>query len=300
MFNILVQGLITVSPLLLAYYLAALGHSIVEKSGVLNLAIDGAFVLGVSLAFATAIYSENNIVYSMITAAIGSLIIGLILVYTTTKLPVSHGAVGLSLMFLGYGLAGVIGIPARTIQGLTGQDIGYSYSINDAILTVVMIVILGLLFYYLDEKTKFGAMIRACGEDPLSAEALGVNVVITRLIAGVIGFTLIGLGAGAFELFYTKLWREGAGIGQGWIAFAIALSSGRHPLLGIFTASVFAVLYQYKFSLLAYGIPREFAEALPFATAIIAMIIYMATPLRRRLAPPKSLGKPFFKEERTI
>jgi len=238
----------------------------------------------------------------MLTVMIVSIVIGVFMSYIVTKFPVSHGAIGLSLMFLCYGLAGVIGVPARTVQSLTGAKVGYVIGQGDPtwIYIYVLIVLLGFITHYVIEKTKFGAMVRACGEDPLSAEALGVNVLYTRLLAGLIGFGLIGLGASVFELYYSRIWREGAGMGHGWIAFAISLSSGRHPLLGIITAFLFAILYESRFIILAYGLPRELAESLPFMTAIAAMVIYMVTPLKRKLAPPKSLGKPFFKEERTI
>jgi len=296
----LIAFIIASSALILAYYLTALGHSIVEKSGVLNLAIDGVFVLGVSIAFTQAIYTGNNIALSLLSSVVASLLIGLFLTYVVTKFPVSHGAVGLSIMFLSYGLAGIIGVPARTIQGRTGAEVGLSFSILEATISFTIIAALGIAMHMFIEKTKLGAMIRACGEDPLLAEALGVNVVKTRLIAALIGFTLIGLGAGVFELFYSKIWREGHAMGQGWIAFSIALSSGRHPILIIPTSIIFGLLFELRFSILALGIPRELAESLPFIVAIAAMIVYMSTPLKHKLAPPKSLGKPFFKEERTV
>jgi len=294
--------LISASALILAYYLAALGHAVIEKSGVLNLAIDGVFVLGVAIAYAQAIYTGNNMLVAFLTTILVALSIGLFMTYVVTKFPVSHGAVGLSLMFLSYGLAGLIGVPARTLQGLTGIKVGYPFSPRgfEAISAFIIIALLSIFSNLLMERTKLGAMIRACGEDPLSAEALGVNVVKTRLIAALIGFSLIGLGSGVFELFYSRVWSEGHGLGQGWIAFSIALSSGRHPMLMIPSSIIFGLLFEYRYTLVGFGLPREFAEALPFITAIAAMAIYMATPLKRRLAPPKSLGKPFFKEERTV
>ena len=294
--------IISATPLILAYYLTSLGHSIVEKSGVLNLAIDGVFALGVSIAFSQAIYTGNNLLLSLSSSMLVAIVIGLFMTYIVTKFPVSHGAVGLSLMFLCYGLAGVIGVPARILQSTTGESIGYAFSPEGVewLYSFIAIVVLGIISHFMIEKTKLGAMIRACGEDPLSAEALGVNVMMTRLIAALIGFGLMGLGAGVFELYYSRIWREGHGVGQGWIAFSISLSSGRHPILGILTSIIFGLLYEHRFSIVALGLPREFAEALPFITAILAMVIYMSTPLKRKLAPPKSLGKPFFKEERTI
>lgn len=291
------------SSLFLAYYLAALGHAIVEKSGVLNLAIDGVFVLSVSTAFATAVYTHNNIGAALIVPMIIALIFGGLMAFLVTKFPISHGATGLSLMFLGYGLASLIGLPARNLQGRTGIEIGYTLDITNPmwIGVYVITILLGIAFLYIINKTKLGASIRAAGEDPAAAEALGVNVLSVRLIAGIIGFALIGLGGAIFEISYTQVWSEGQGLGHGWLAFAISLSAGRHPLLILISAGVFAGLVKYMTAIqAAYSLPPDLAKMLPFVAAILAMVIFMATPLKRRLAPPKSLGKIYFREERTV
>jgi len=298
----LIGLVISASTLILSYYLTSLGHSIIEKSGVLNLAIDGLFVLGVAIAYSQAVYTGNNIAYSLLLTAVTIALIGTVITYIVTKLPVNHGAIGLSTMFLAYGIAGVIGYPARMIEGSLGIKIGFQFPVDSPlfILNYAVIVFISLTVYTILEKTKLGSMIKACGEDPISAEALGVNVLRTRLIAGFIGYSLIGLGSGVFELLYSRIWREGHGIGHGWICFAISLSSGRHPLLSIITAVLFGLLYEFKFIFVSLGLPRELAEATPFITAIISITLYMATPLKYKLAPPRSLGKPFFKEERTV
>ncbi len=298
----MIDVLITIAPLVLAYYLVSLGNSVVEKSGVLNLAIDGGFVLALSISYSIAIYSGNNIYYAFIYTVLAVMIMGLFLSYIVTKLPVSHGAIGLSLMFLSYGLAGLIGEPASTIQGSSGEYVGIPYSGEtiEWITIYLAIIVVGLITHYFMEKTRLGIMIKACGEDPVKADALGVNVLYTRLLAGLIGYVLIGFGGAVYQLLYLYTWRRGVGIGQGWIGFAISLSSGRHPLLSIISSIIFATLYEYRYSLLAIGVPRELADALPYITAVTAIVIYMATPLKNKLAPPTSLGKPFFREERTI
>ncbi|MEM1742163.1 MAG: ABC transporter permease [Desulfurococcaceae archaeon] len=289
-------------PLFIAYQIASIGHSVVEKSGVLNLAIDGLFVLAISVSFMQAVYSGNDILSSILLSIIVTLLIGLFIVFISTKLPVSQGAIGLSIMFICYGLAGILGVPARSHQGSTGLKIGFNIQQNIvySIIALVLTILLTILIHMIIEKTKLGIAIRACGENPLHAEALGVNVLQIRLIAGAIGYGLIGLSAGLFELLYSRLWREGHGMGHGWIVLAISLSSGRNPLLCLATTFLFSTLYEYRFSLLVFGIPREFIETLPYIVAILSMIIYKTTPLGEKLKPPQYLGKPYFKEERTI
>ncbi len=303
MFEAAMGVLAGMSSLFLAYYLAALGHAIVEKSGVLNLAIDGVFVLSVGVAYTIAIYYNNNIGLALTIAAIVAAIVGGLMAFLVTKFPISHGATGLSIMFLGYGLAAIIGFPARSYQGTTGVKIGYTIDIKNPmwIWVYIISILLGIAFLLLINKTKLGAAIRAAGEDPAAAEALGVNVLNVRLIASLIGFAMIGLGGAIYEISYTQVWSVGQGIGQGWLAFAISLSAGRHPLLILLSAGIFAGLVNYMTAIQAvYNIPPDIAKMLPFAAAILAMVIFMATPLKRRLAPPKSLGKIYFREERTI
>ncbi len=294
--------IIGLTPLFLAYYLAALGHGIVEKSGVLDLAIDGAFVLSIAVAYAEAVYTKNNILLSFLVAGLASMIFGGVLAWLVTKLPISHGAAGLSLMFLGYGLAPLIGVPARELKGRTGLQIGIG-SPNGLLASIYLAIIfgVGIAEWLIINKTKIGAAIRAAGEDPAAAESLGVNVLWVRLISGLVGFFLIGLGGAAFVLAYRPVWSQGFGVGHGWIAFAISLSAGRNALLTWVSASIFAALKNYSPAIqAAYNMPPDVAKMLPFVFAILAMVVFMLTPLKRKLAPPKSLGKIYFREERTV
>ncbi|WP_440059326.1 ABC transporter permease subunit [Thermogladius sp. 4427co] len=290
--------------LFIAYYLMALGHSIVEKSGVLNLAIDGLYALSATLAFFFDVYYSNNLLLSFTVPALVAIVFGLFMAFVLTKFPVSHGAVGLSLMFLMYGLASIIGYGPRIVQAaLPNFSPGITLTQNERIIGYIIMVALGAFFYWFIEGTKIGVSIKASGEDPAAAESLGTNVLLSRLIAAGIGFAMMGLGGAAYMNFYVRLWDERAVLlsGNGWLAFAIALSGGRHPLVVLLTAFIFSILVHSSLQLVAwYNISRDLAYALPFIVAIIAMTIYMATPLRRILAPPKSLGRIYFREERTV
>lgn len=293
--------LLEIAPAFMAYYLAALGHGFFEKSGVLNLAIDGVFVLCVAVSFATAVFTVNCWI-GLLSAIIVGMLFGLLLAYLTTKFPISHGAAGLSIMFLGYGLAAIVGRPAREYQGATGVT-GYAMPADPVSKTLMYVIpiLVGIALLMLLNKTKLGAAIRAAGENPHAAAALGVDVLKVRLIAALIGYGLIGAGAAAYDLAWLPIWSEGHGLNQGWLAFAISLSAGRHPLLTIVSALIFAGLVKYQFSLLAtYGLSTDTAKMVPFIAAILAMVIYSITPLRRKLAPPASLGKIYFKEEKTV
>lgn len=303
--------ILIVAPAFIAYTLAALGHGFYEKSGVLNLAIDGVFVLGIAVAYAVGVYTipVNAALapWAGLAAAIAiAILFGLLLTYITTKFPISHGAAGLSIMFLGYGLAPLIGIPARFYYDslIKSEETTASYTFATSteveVLMYIIPIVVAVTLYYILEKTKLGASIKAVGENPHAAAALGVDVMKTRIIATIIGYGLIG-AASAMYLTWLPTWDERHGVNHGWLAFAVSLAAGRHPILILPMSALFAGLMTYRYMLQAtLHLTADTAKMIPFITAIAAMVAFAATPLRRKLAPPRSLGKIYFKEERTI
>ena len=300
----MIDMILEIAPVFITYYLVALGHGFFEKSGVLNLAIDGLFIVAASVAFVGAVYTLNPWV-GVLSAAVITALFGVFLAYVTTKFPVSHGAVGLSLMFLGYGIGLIFGIPANfyaNSQRIKSADYTFRITPDVEVMMFIIPIIIGFLLLYILNYTKLGASIRAAGENPHAAAALGVDVLRTRLIAGAIGYALIGVGGA----FFTLAWRSGWDpkiylLGYGWLAFAISLSAGRHPLVTAINAGIFATLVKYQYLIqTTTGISTEVAKMLPFIAAIIAMVIFNVTPLRRILAPPTSLGKIYYKEEKTV
>ncbi len=299
-----VDIILNIAPVFITYYLVALGHGFFEKSGVLNLAIDGLFILAASVTFAVSVYTLNPWL-GLLAAVIVDSLFGVFLAYVTTKFPVSHGAVGLSLMFLGYGLGLVVGTPANfyaSAREINPADYTLKITTDIEIAMYVIPLLIGLLLLHILNYTKLGVAIRASGENPHAAASLGVDVLRTRLIAGAIGYALIGAGGA----FFTLAWRSGWDpklylLGYGWIAFAISLSAGRHPLLTALNAWIFAGLVRYQFTIqVVAGLGTEAGKMLPFIAAIAAMVIFNITPLRKILATPASLGKIYYKEEKTV
>lgn len=282
----------------ITFYLVALGHSIFEKAGLLDLAIDGIFFMSTGAAVLGAVVFGNPIAGSLIAALIASLF-GLLMAYLLTTLPISHGAVGLSLQFLGYGLGIVLGYPVR-------QQVGALYAFcysHEALLEISAVaLLLGLLTYYLIEKTKLGAAIRASGESPHAASALGVNVLTTRLVAAAIGFAIVGFGASFFPLLWQRYWDiKVYTLGYGWLAFTIALAAGRHPIFLIPMAFLFGGLVEYSVTIQSLlKLPADVAKLIPFMGALGAMLAYSFTRLGRIFASPQSLGKIYYKEEKTV
>jgi simple sugar transport system permease protein len=299
--------IIAMSPIFVFLYLASLGNSLVEKSGILNLAIDGAYTLGVALVFTLLVFVNDPTLALLITSLLIGLL-GVLIAFLTTKLPISHGAVGLSIQFVGYGLASFLAYPMSLKVRAERISLNTYLTIPEVVLTFLTLsVVIGVLTYLLIYRTKLGAAIRAVGENPAGASALGINVLKIRIVATFLGYVLIGSASSLYLLLYTKNWQEGLGMGYGWISFAISLSSGRHPLVGIATSIIFATLIRYAYVLqdvlVGYGISIStfIVIALPFIAAVFIPLVVTAIPqLRRRFAPPKHLGKIFFSEERSV
>jgi len=293
-------------------YLVALGHSVLERSGVLNLAIDGVFFLATGITVAivapladflsslgfTPVLSATLaiIITGLLTAVIGAF-----KAWILTKLPISHGAVGLSLMFLGYGLGIIAGYTMRLQIVRVGL---YAYPDDPSIYLVVLLVAIsaGVALHLVITRTALGAAIRACGENPHVALVLGVNVLKVRLTAGVIGFFVMGVGASLFVLLWQKYWDMRIYLlGYGWLAFTIALAAGRHPLVLIPLALVFGGLVEFDVKLQAtLGLQRDLAKMIPFLATLALMAVYGSTRLKKVFEPPRSLGKIFYTEERTV
>lgn len=299
--------ILAMSPIFVYLYLASLGNSLVERSGILNLAIDGAYTLGVALVFTSLVFVNDPTLALLITSILIGLL-GLSVAFLTTKLPISHGAVGLSIQFIGYGLASFFAYPTSLRVRNERISLNTYPTIPEVVLTfLILSLLIGVLIHLLIYRTKLGAAIRAVGENPAGASALGINVLKIRIIATFLGYVLIGSASSLFLLLYTKNWQEGLGMGYGWISFAISLSSGRHPIVGMITSAIFAILIRYAYMLqdvlVGYGISISnfIVIALPFIAAVFIPITVTAIPqLRRRFAPPKHLGKIFFSEERSV
>jgi simple sugar transport system permease protein len=293
-------------------YLVALGHSIFEKSGILNLAIDGVFFLITGVVVAIVAPLTDFLTYyglspllsttlAIILAGLVAVIIGLFMAWTLTMLPVSHGAIGLSLMFLGYGIGIIAGYGVRLRIVRIGVY-AYPDSLSVYVAVLLLAISTGVILHILITKTTLGAAIRACGDNPHVAMTLGVNVLKTRLIAGAIGFFIMGVGASLFVLLWQKYWDIRIYLlGYGWLAFTIALAAGRHPLVLIPLALVFGGLVEFNVRLQAtLGLQGDLAKMIPFLVTLALMAIYGSTRLRRIFEPPRSLGKVFYREERTV
>jgi len=285
-------------PFYLFLLLASIGDIIVERSGVLNLAIDGFIVFCIALCY-TATIAYNPFTALALAIAIGILYASIITLFVNI-FHSSHVLTGLVLNMVFYGLSVVIGdiglnvaterqIPRTLVAPV---PLRWYYVI---LITIASITITWFFLY----RTKLGIAIRACGFNPRSADHLGVKVWRTRFIALVIGYIVIALGGYVYTLFYKKAWSTYIGMGYGFLALALAMSSLWHPLLAVIPVAIFSYLmrslYVYQ---LEYGISQFLLSMIPYLVSIAFVTVVTASPLGKRLAIPKALGEIYFREER--
>ena len=294
------------APAYVVYTLAAVGSAVVERSGVLNLAIDGLFVLSSSLAYTYAVLLsvllQGDALAVWLSLTLTALTVALLYsLYTTlnTVLPVSQGAIGLSFMFAGYGLGAIVGNVGRILFGLHRVRVaypgaGYSSAVAAYLSAIAAVAAVYLLLY----RFKLGVLIRAVGEDPRLVSQTGVNVVRVRTLSGLLGGALVGLGGALFTLWRVGGWSQGQGLNHGWLAYAVSMAGWRHPPLVALVSLFFSAVYVLLPHLQRVGLPVEASAAAPYITSIAIMVA--VSSLRRRsglLADPKSLGRAFFREE---
>jgi len=290
--DIIIRAILAGTPLLIA----SLGEIYTERSGVLNLGLEGIFVLGAAVSFVTTVDS-GNVIVGLILAGIAGGILGLIHGIVSVSFRGRQVVSGLALTIVGYGMASLIG--AKYV----GRPLPTYIYIGDMwIILLILELAIASLLWYLLYKIKLGVIIRSVGEDPISAYGLGVDVVKTRILTTLFGGFLGGLAGGWYVLGYIHIWTEGTGMGRGWIALAIVIVSAWNPLL----APVFSLIFGgvetaiWRFQLPPYNLNPYLLGATPYLTTLLILVIFMATPLRKYFRPPKALGTPFYREERTI
>jgi simple sugar transport system permease protein len=288
MIDIVLRAVVAGTPL----FLASMGELITERSGVLNLGIEGIFVAGASAGFVATILTGDPLI-GLVAGCLVGVVIGLLHAIISVSFRAQQVVSGLALTMFGYGLASVMG------RGLVGTPLP-TYINADDIATYLLLaeIFIATLIWYVLFRLKLGAMLRAVGENPRAAEILGVDVVKTRILATMLGSTLAGLGGAWFTLGYIHVWTEGVGMGRGWIAIAIVIVSGWNPLLIPLFSYLFAGVEVaiWSLQLPPYNISPYILGALPYVVTLLSLVVFMATPAKKVFRPPSALGQAFYRE----
>lgn len=267
------------TPLLIA----ATGELVTERSGVLNLGVEGMMIVGAACGFAGAWLTGSTFIGALFGIAAGTLM-SLIFALMTLALAVNQVATGLALTILGIGVSGLIGAgfvgeritPAAhlAIPGLTDVPlIGRVLFGEDGFVYVSIALVVGVWWFLY--RTRAGLILRACGDNHVSAHALGYPVLRIRTFAVMFGGACAGLAGAYLPLAYTPFFIPGMTAGRGWIALALVVFSSWRPgrlVVGAYLFGAVTIL-QLHAQGWGVGIPSQFMSALPYLATVIVLVL---------------------------
>jgi simple sugar transport system permease protein len=286
------------TPLLLA----ALGIVISERSGVVNLGIEGIMLVAAVLGF-TIVHWTGSYGLGFVAGALAGAALAVLFGAMTLGLLTNQFATGLALALFGGGVSTYIGI---SYVGATLQNPKFSVPVLEDIpflgvalfrqhpMVYVAILLCGAIAWFL-YRTRAGLVLRAVGESPESAHAIGYNVRRIRLYAILFGGACCGLAGAFLSLVYTPLWVEGMVAGRGWIALALTTFATWRPARVLGGAYLFGGVTIAAFHAQAVGlpVPSQLLSMLPYLAAILVLVLISSNANYIKLNMPASLGKHF-------
>lgn len=274
--------LISTTPLVFA----GIGELVTEKSGVLNLGLEGLMLVGAVTGFITLVLTGNYF-YSLFFSIISGVILSGIFAFLVLNLMTNQIATGLALTIFGIGLSAMLG---KKFSGTPIEGLNPYYFITISFLLVF------LVSYFLS-KTKSGLIVRAVGENHNSAYALGYNVIKTRYMTIIFGGIMSSIAGFYISICYAPMWQEGMTAGRGWIALALVVFATWKPWRLLVGAYIFGGVSILQMNLQAWGVnfPGQFFNMAPYLATMLVLIIISSNRLRIKLSAPASLTIPFFK-----
>ncbi|MDG4879119.1 ABC transporter permease [Mesorhizobium sp. WSM4935] len=282
---------------------AALGELVVEKSGVLNLGIEGMMLMGAALAFwaVTAGYSMPvAILAGALAGAAASLLFGVLALTFLTN----QYAAGLALAIFGSGVSAIIGRsfgsdPIEALHGVNIPVLSDLPVLGPLLFRFDPLVYLALLMFaaisWFLYRTKAGLILRTIGESPQTSHAIGYPVIRIRYIAVLFGGLMAGLAGAYLSVAYTPLWVENMTAGKGWIALALVVFATWRPLRVLLGAWLFGgmTILQLQGQALGLQVPSELLSTLPYLATIVVLVLISRDRQMLALHFPASLAKPF-------
>lgn len=297
--SIVIATLVSGTPLVYA----ALGELVTEKSGVLNLGVEGMMLTGAVVSFITA--SATQSIWLGVCAGMlaGALLAALFAVIAIT-LVANQVAAGLALAVFGTGLSSLLG------KGYTGTSLVLKSSpiaatvsripvIGDILTQLHPLVYLSWVLFaavsYFLYWTKTGLVLRAVGEAPDSAYAIGHPVARIRYLATIFGGAMAGIAGAYLATVYTAIWTEGMTAGRGWIALALVVFATWRPARVLVGAYLFGGVTTAQLFAQSAGIPvaPEVMSSLPYLATIFVLVLITQNRTLVRMNAPRALGQPF-------
>ena len=287
-------------------FVAALGELITEKSGILNLGVEGMISVGAVAGFITAINTEN-LILSIFVGILSASIFSSIHAFVTVILKQDQAVSGLILTILGLALSALLGknyvgkklnVKIESIGNISEPTNVLEVLLNQNIIFYIAIVVM-LTTAYVLKNTMFGRRFQAVGEDSKSSDSMGLNIVKTQFIATCVGGAFAGLAGVYLTLSYVPYWTDGMTSGRGWIALALVIFGGWKPYRTAFGAIIFGFLEALVPRLQTYGFELSpyLLRITPYLITIIVLVV-LTIYKEGETGAPGNIGRPFFRENR--
>jgi ABC-type uncharacterized transport system permease subunit len=304
--TILFGALVSGTPLLFA----TVGEIVSERSGVMNLGLEGMMLMGAMGAFAVWFHT-GNLLLGLLVGSLGGGVLALLHAFVTINLRADQVVSGLAVTFLGTGLSSILGGPYVGKRSPAPTAIVLPL-LDRVAVEQIAIIVAGLLFalaaWYYVNRTRPGLNLRSVGEYPAAADALGINVYRTRYMYVIFGGLMSGLGGAIMSLVTDPGWVDGKTSGLGWIAVGLVIFAGWDPVRGMAVSYFFGLLRRLPLDLQNPALPListannpslgRLMDMLPYLATIFILIIGSRESLRRRLGAPAALGLPYVRGER--
>jgi simple sugar transport system permease protein len=302
--DVAVPVILTIISAATPLLLAGIGELVVERSGVLNLGVEGMMLAGAVTAFGVA-FATGSYTLAILAAVLAGMLLALIFGVLTLTLVSNQVATGLALTLFGLGFSALAGsgfvgspiapLPKLAVPGLsTIPFIGPILFGQDVLVYLSVALTLGVWWFL--KRTRAGMILRACGDSDVSAHSIGYDVIRIRYLAVLFGGATSGLAGAFLSLSYTPMWVEQMAAGRGWIALALVVFASWRPLRLLAGAYLFGgvtILQLYVQGMGGIGVPAQVMSMLPYLATILVLTIISAGSMRGRLDAPACLGKPF-------
>jgi len=301
--TVLVRAIVAGTPLLLG----TIGEIVAERSGVLNLGVEGMMAVGAVTGYLAALATGNPWIGLAAGLAAGAAL-SLVHAFVSVTLRANQVVSGLALAMIGTGLSGLLGKPH------IGQPL--AHKMNEVAIPVLsglpvvgpilfardpffyLGVLSGCVFWFLLRHTLWGVRVRSVGENPAAAESQGVGVASVRYLCVAIGGALAGMGGAHLSLAYSRSWIEGMTGGRGWIVVALTIFALWNPLRAFAGAFLFGGVFVLQYLLQPLGVPPNLLGMLPYAATLAALVLGGLREGERGMAAPAMLGEAYTRGER--
>jgi simple sugar transport system permease protein len=281
------------TPLLLA----ATGELVTEKSGVLNLGVEGMMLVGAIVGFATTVHTGSALL-GVVAALLAGMAMSLIFAILTLTFLANQVATGLALTIFGTGLSALVGASyvGTAVEALPKILLG-----QDALIYLSLVAVFGVAWFL--RRSHRGLVLRAVGDSHDAAHAIGYPVILIRYLATLFGGAMCGLAGAYMSLAYSTSWAENMTAGRGWIALALVVFATWRPIWLLVGAYLFGGIMYGSLAIQAAGpiiifdyqvnVPSQLVNALPYLATIAVLVVISRDRAKIRLNAPACLGRPF-------